>query len=162
MTTKPLINLVADAVVRGLNSTQFSTVGANQSVVFERVNIPLYDLEKVGPVPLGFVTPRGKSIELLTRKHTSDALTIDIGLMRRVSRADQEIEVDQMRTLVEEVIDRMTMFEFDEADTDLANVRWTETENDPFVVPEHLREHGVFTSVVSVTFDAAVTRRKEA
>jgi hypothetical protein len=75
-----------------------------------------------------------------------------VAVQKRVMKDDSPgldtDEIDELMTLVEEIDDLMRhkpLAGFEQA-------HWVKTENKPIYDPKHLKEHGQFTSLLTLTF----------
>ncbi len=137
---------LADAVAHEINSAPEGWFGAPLAAA--RQVLPAHRLEDLADLR---VTVVPKSVE---SSGSSRALTrldwrIDVGVQKKLGR-DIESEVDGLCALVERLgsflrrrpLERMPL------------AAWTDLQNDPVYAPEHLAEHRVFTSVVTLTYRA--------
>lgn len=143
-----VVNEIADAVVDTLNAADMSF-----GVDAERMYIPVHSLRELGDLKTPVVPSiLGLSTTILNRKrqHSYD-VTVDVGVQRRVPDRSRDA-LDALAGLVQEIIDLFLKG----AGSELSlsgdrTARVTSVANDPVFDPAHLDEHGVFTSVVTLT-----------
>lgn len=90
---------IADAVVAALNSAALS-----QSVTFERVYVPKFDMANAATVQ-GKVVPKSDRREMGSAADDDATILIDIGVMKRLQNAitGEVAEIDAMLELCEEI-----------------------------------------------------------
>lgn len=139
-----VVNEIADAVVETLNSADLSF-----GVEAERMYVPVHSLRDLADLKVPVVpSTLGLSATILNRKrqHTFE-VTVDVGIQRRTGRSRDDL--DALAGLAQEVIDLFLGREL--ALPGGRTARVTAVANDPVFDPGHLEEHGVFTSVVTLT-----------
>lgn len=131
---------IADAVVTVLNANDFS-------VAFEaaRAYVPRAELKALDGVQVT-VVPRSIAVEPITRVQDSQVVEIHVGIQQSCS-ADDLVALDALMDLVQEVRNYLKR-------RHLSNAKWLSIENAPIYDPAHLREKNVFTSLITVTYQA--------
>lgn len=129
---------IADAVVRTLGEGSFS-----QELVAVRAYRPAADLAALERLH-ATVVPRSEERRPLSRGSREQEVTIDIGLQRKVD-PENLAEQDELDALAEEVADYLEGRHLPEA-------TFVSISRDPVLSPEHLDQHRVFTTVISVTY----------
>jgi len=131
---------IADAVAAELNSGSFS-----QSFTAARLVLPRFELKDLAELKVS-VVPKSLDMTGATRAASQYAVSVDVGIQKRVH--DMETETAQLGDLVDEIADFLRKRPLSE--TPFA--AWATTQNDPVYDPQHLDQHRVFTSVLSVTY----------
>jgi hypothetical protein len=145
---------IADAVVDTLNDATLS-----QSFTAVRAYVPVYarqDTEGADELAdlLVTVVPRSTTLAMLSRRDDDFDYVVDIGIQQRVEVTNAV--VDARMLLAEEVLDlfrgkRLVLVYSDDP-------LCVAAANDPIYAPDHLDQHRVFTSVVSLTYRLARAR----
>lgn len=132
---------MASAVVTELNAGEFS-----QEFVAVRAYLPRTDLAELAALT---VTVAPKSMEITSATRDSDFfdVVLDVGVQKRIN-ADTIGKIDEMVALVQEIVDYLRRRKL----TTLTAAGFLSISNEPIVYPDHLDQHRVFTSVVSVTY----------
>ena len=147
---------IADAVTAGLNSAAPGSFG--EAFVAQRRVLPVYELEQLADLKVT-VVPKSVEITGSTRAASQYEITIDIGVQRKLSvgSGDPDTEVDALGALVDQIAAYLRQRPLAALPGAGAPwVSWVSMTNDPVYAPEHLHEHRVFTSVLSVTYRALV------
>jgi hypothetical protein len=135
---------IADAIVSALNGAEFS-----QSVTFERVYVPKFDLANAAAVQ-GKVSPRSDVREMGSAANDNATVMIDIGVLKRLQNTvtNQQTELDTLLLLCEEikaVLNRQRLAGADEA------ICVGTAQEMPYAV-DYLDEMRVFLAIISATF----------
>lgn len=95
------------------------------------------------------VVPREAEIELETRNTDRHDYQVDVGVLERADLNNPD-GIDALMKLVQEISDylRRTVFTLASGTTAV----WSEIANRPLYSQQHLREEGVFLSVITVTY----------
>ena len=90
---------IADAVVTALNAATLS-----QSVTFERVYVPKFDVASAATIQ-GKVVPKSDAREMGSLADDNATIAIDIGVMKRLQNAvaNEKAEIDALLELCEEI-----------------------------------------------------------
>lgn len=144
---------VAVAAVSLLNgSTAQATFGSNTFTAVRGYR-PLYDLKDHKAGLKVTVIPATLADSPLARRTVQGLVAIDVGVQKFVRdpvAATELANCDSLMLLVEQIK------QFLEAGLTLAEANvdcgWQQTENDPLFFPDHLQQHGVFTSVPRFTY----------
>ena len=131
---------IADAVVLELNGHVFA-----QGFTATRAYLPRHELKALDGLKVT-VVPRSIATEPLTRARESKVVEIHVGIQQACSLDDIEA-LDALMDLVEEVREFLRL-------RHLTNAKWLAIENAPVYDPGHLREKNVFTSLITVTYQA--------
>ena len=140
---------LADAVAAHLNRAggPIDAAGLNAAV---REYDPTYDLESATADAQIQVIPRSNTLTLNSRAGLENDIAIDVGIQGRPT--DQAAR-DAIIKLAEQIA-----ADFFDAVFDLPNgdqAAWTGSEHEPLFAPEHLRQYGVLTTVITLNFRAA-------
>lgn len=137
---------IARAVTNLLKATTFS-----MPVTAERYYLPEFDLKDIRDIRVS-VVPAELDEELLDRARDQAEYTIHVAVQQRVIKHDppgiDNDKIDALMHLVEEIDDlfrHKRLVGYDQA-------LWAKTENKPIFDPKHLKEHGLFTSLLAFTF----------
>jgi len=136
-----VITQIADAVAASLNSGSFSL-----PFTAERHYRPVLDLPQLQALHVT-VVPQGTTIETAGRSHNQHDCRIDIAVQKKFEK-EEPAELDPLMALVEEIADHFRLRRLD----GFAEAAWIKTENVPIYAVEHLEQHRVFTSVLTLTF----------
>jgi len=132
---------IADAVVTELNAGTFGLPFTAQ-----RRLLPEYKLQEMEELRVT-VVPQAVEISLAHRSACQNDIQIDIGVQKKIT-ADLDTEAAQLIVLVEEIIDYLRLRRL----TDVPQVLWIRTRNEPIYAREHLAQQRLFTSVLTVTY----------
>jgi hypothetical protein len=136
-----LITDIADAVVDNLNDHDFS-----QDFTAERRYLATLDLKDMGDDLFVTVVMRSLETTAATRAGaTEKKYKIDIAVRKKLTKIEEDEEVDDLVDLVEEIIDYLNpigMFNL---------ARCHLIENVPVYIPEHLSTMRQFTSVITLS-----------
>jgi len=139
-----IITEIADAVVSDINAATLS-----QPITATREYLPEHDLTELQNTVVT-VVPKGVSIQGSTRGQNQHDYQVDIAVQEKVPTGGGKSEIDALMILVEEILD---LFRLNRVTVPtLGSVPLLRAENDPIYAPEHLNQHGVFTSVITLTF----------
>jgi len=125
-----------------------SLAGLELSQAFEvqRAYAPSFKPEELITARVTII-PAATEVGRASRTARSHDVAIDVGVQRRVDEKDVAV-VDAMLLLAEEIIAGVP--------EQLLDHPLLSLEHDPVVVPDHLLEHSVFTSVITATYSAQV------
>ena len=130
---------IADAVVEALNGQAFS-----KSFKAELKAIPEYDITKSHGLLIS-VMPRELDITQEMRGESQWGPAIDVGIQKKIEAAgDPVTEVRELTGLVEEIASFLMNEDFELSPTRI--------ENKPVYAGDHLRNHRVFTSVLTLRY----------
>ncbi len=140
---------IADAVTAELNAAPAGTFDPAFSA--ERRVLPVFELADLAELRVT-VVPKGVQITGSTRSASQYDISVDIGVQRKLPPGDKNLdaEVTTLGTLVDEIADHLRQRPLSTA----PYATWVSTANEPVYAPEHLLEHRVFTSVLTVTYRA--------
>lgn len=140
-----LVNDLADAVLAKAAPVQYS-----QPVNWSREWLPERRPEDL-TTATATIIPSSTRISLADRDDWQWDVVIQIGLQKKVDQGNLTQEIDDLQTLLEEILNRLRDValvisgEFTKA--------WViEIEQEPLVADEHLREGSVFTTVLRLTY----------
>lgn len=134
---------IADAVVSELNEVVVP-VRFSQTFTAQRLPVPIIDMDSMGTDLFVTVIPSViPSISNETRTASKRDYQIDIVIQKKVS--DLNSEIDPLVLLAEEFCNYFERINLDGSVC-------IEVGNDPVVLADHLRQMGVFTSVVTLKF----------
>ena len=131
---------IADAVLTALAAGTWS-----QAFSPVRAYRPVYALEQLKDLRVT-VVPKSASETRLSRSDLMAEYRVDVAVQQR---AATDAERDALMTLVEEFAAAFTGERLEGA----AYAVCLHTDRQPIYDPEHLREHGVFTAVLTLTFE---------
>ena len=132
---------VADAVTASLNAVTFTP-----PFHAKRKYRPVYDLATLAGLKVS-VVPKTLEIDTEDRSHEVFVCAVDVAIQKKVD-TDKTEDLDALMTLVETVIDHLR----DGALEAMPTALWLDIANEPVFAPEHLRDHRVFTSLITVTY----------
>lgn len=140
----PLITDIVEAVTQELNSAPEGTFSMAFTAV--RHYRPQFDLAQLRDLRVSAV-PKSIAITSAGRSLNQHEIAVDVAVQKKVDPAEQA-ELDGLMLLVEQIADffrlrRLSAF---------PEALWVKTENQPIYAPEHLEQHRVFTSVLTLTF----------
>lgn len=144
---------IAEAVVAELNAEAAKPEGGalGQGLVAKRHYRPLFELSQLGTLRVS-VVPRGISISNLGRNSNQHDAAVDVAVQKKVGPADgtqaSTTELDGLMQLTESIADFFRLRRLVSAPSAI----WVKTENNPVYSVEHLEQHRVFTSVLTLTF----------
>jgi hypothetical protein len=146
--SQALLIEVADALVAELNAEAAKPAGGVLGVQFVagRHYRPQFDLADLKALRVS-VVPKGITIASLGRASNQHDVAVDVAVQKKVDPADTA-ELDGLMLLVESLAD---FFRLRRLST-LPAAAWIKTENAPVYAPEHLEQHRVFTSVLTLTY----------
>lgn len=130
---------IADAVTASLNAAAFS-----QPLTAERIFQPTYDLTDLSSMKVS-VVPKAVTFAAASRDGQYVDVAVDVGIQRRVA---DDAEMEAVIDLADEIIDHLMMRRL----ADYPDAAWLLIEHDPVAVPDHLEQHRVLTSIVTVTY----------
>jgi len=135
---------IAKAVVNAINAATLS-----QPVDAKRYYLPEFDLKEMDSLHVS-VVPAELDEEVADRSRDRAEYKIHVAVQKRVSRRDppgfDAEAIDALMHLVEEIAD---VFRHKVLSP---GVTWAKTENKPIYDPKQLKEHGLFTSLLELTF----------
>lgn len=144
---------IADAVLATIEAATLSLPFTG-----ERVYVPVHDLRDATGIKVS-VVPTGIDVTQLDRHRDDFDYVVDVGVQRRIgtgpmTQAEINTACDPLMVFVEEIIDlfRGQSVAYAVYDDD---ARCVAVANNPVYVPQHVDEHRVFTSVVTLTFRLA-------
>jgi hypothetical protein len=132
---------IADAVVASLNAGSFSIPFTAQ-----RQYRPVLDLPQLQALHVT-VVPRDVTIASAGRDRNQHDCRIDIAVQKKIDQ-ERPAEIDPLMALVEQIADHFRL----RRPEGFAEAVWVRTENVPIYSVEHLEQHRVFTSVLTLTF----------
>lgn len=132
---------IADAVVASLNAGVFS----QQFTAHGRYR-PVMDLPQLQTLHVT-VVPRDVTITSAGRNCVQRDCRIDIAVQKKVDQEDLA-EIDSLMNLMEEIIEHFQEHRLD----DYPDAGLVRIENAPIYSVEHMDQHQVFTSVVTLTY----------
>ena len=132
---------LADAIVTSLNGDTFSV--PLSAVRGYRPAVELKDLEALQVT----VVPKALTISAATRSSSYFDGVIDVAVQQKVD-ADKLADLDALMGLVQGIADHLRNRRLE----GLPAAVCTTVENDPVFAPEHLEQHRVFTSLLTVTY----------
>ncbi|MBM4019867.1 MAG: hypothetical protein FJ288_16355 [Planctomycetes bacterium] len=136
-----VITDIADAVVAELNDHEFS-----QEFTAERTYDTTLKLEDAGTLHVT-VVPKALAEEVASRAADQVDYVIDVGVRKKPTSVSNA-ELDPLVALVEEI----RAFFRRRRLTAYPGAICIRTPIEPIFAPEHLREYGQFTSILSLTF----------
>jgi hypothetical protein len=98
------------------------------------------------------VVPRSAEDTMSSRATVTRDIEIDVAVQARLTGQPHETrdaEIDALMLLVSEVGDTLRGL-------NLPSAQWRLQRNDPIYAPEHLDQHEVFTSLITVTYRTAL------
>jgi hypothetical protein len=137
---------IADAVAAELNAAEPGTFG--QAFTAQRQVLPAFELPDLANLKVT-VVPKAVLTSGASRSLTQLDVSVDIGIQKKLG-SDMDTEVAALGTLVDQIGDYLRR-------RPLAAARyaaWAGSNNEPVYAPDHLAEHRVFTSVLTVTYRA--------
>lgn len=134
---------IADAVVCQLNDPQ---AGFDPPLAAQRQYRPQYDLAELKSLRVT-VVPHGIEIASAGRNLVQHDVSIDLAVQKKVNAADAA-ELDGLIDLVQAIGAFFRLRRL----TGCPQATWTRTVHAPVYSPEHLEQHRVFTSVLTITF----------
>lgn len=138
-----LIIALADAVVTALNGAVDGTFNAEFTAV--RAYRPQFNLEGLETLRVS-VVPRSLAMEAATRTSLQRDVQIDVAVQKKVNVDDAAV-IDAQMALVEQIAE---FFKFKRLPS--VGAIWLVTQNAPIYSAEHLEQHRVFTSMLTLTF----------
>ena len=139
---------IADALVAELNAEAAKPSGGVLGTPFvaERHYRPQFDLADLKALRVT-VVPKAVAIASLGRASNQHDIAVDVAVQKKVDPADIA-ELDGLMLLVERISDFFRLRRL----SALPAAAWIKTENAPVYSPEHLEQHRVFTSVLTLTY----------
>ena len=135
---------IADAVAAELNAAGVGTFG--QTFTAQRRVLPAFELPDLADLKVT-VVPKAVLTSGAARSLAQLDVSVDIGIQKKLG-SNLDTEVASLGTLVDRIADYLRR-------RPLAQARyaaWSGAKNEPVYAPEHLAEHRVFTSVLTVTY----------
>lgn len=130
---------VADAVVAALNASPFDVAFTAQ-----RTYQPNYELADLAELRVT-VVPSSVELAPYSRNAVQLDCAVDVGVQKRVGT---DTEIDELLELAEAIGDRLRQ----EPLAGFPQAKWVATEHGPLVAAQHLEQHRVMTSVMTVTY----------
>lgn len=131
---------LANAVASFINDGSFT---AEAEVKY----LPTHRLEELATQRIT-VTPRGLVITKLDRSTEQYDTQIDVGIQQRVADEQSATEMENLLGLVEQLADYLKF----QALPAMPGAMFIGLANEPIYSQDHLREHHVFTAVVTLTY----------
>jgi hypothetical protein len=128
---------LAEAVVAALNHAELA-------VHAQRHYRPVYDLAQLRELKVS-VVPRSITIAGISRGVNQFDAAVDVAIQKKIA-ADSEL--DGLMNRAEQVSDLFRLKRL----AAMPSALWLKTENSPIYSPEHLEQHRVFTSVLTLSF----------
>lgn len=136
---------IADSVTDFLNDQVFG----GQTVAVRRLH-PIFNLEDLKGLAVS-VVPRTQAISVMSRDSTQHDHAIDIGVQKKLGE-QPEAEIQALNDgEVQVMLDRLPFVSMPDA-------QWLSIVRDPLLIYEHLEQHRVFTTVLTVTYRTRSTR----
>ena len=132
---------IASAVAESLNGTNFT-----MPFTAARLYRPMFTLAELAGLQVT-VVPRANDETAADRARSQNDYQIDVAVQKKLVMADTD-ELDPLMALVEEI---QTHFRRSRLAA-YPGAAWTKAVNEPAYVPEHIDQHKVFTSVVTLTY----------
>jgi hypothetical protein len=132
---------VADAVVAELNGHTFEP-----TFEAKRKAIPEFDLDQLRELRVTII-PRSLGKKAASRTETRHTVAVDIGIQKKIL-SDLDTEVAELGELVDAISDYLCRRKLPDAPW----ASWHSDENEPIYAVEHLINHRVFTSVLTVRY----------
>lgn len=141
---------IADALVAEMNAEAAKPSGGvlGTQFVAARHYRPQFDLADLKALRVS-VVPKGIAIASLGRASNQHDVAVDVAVQKKVDPASVA-ELDGLMLLVERIADFFRLRRL----SALPAAAWIKTENAPVYAPEHLEQHRVFTSVLTLTYRA--------
>ncbi len=145
--SQALVIDIANALVAELNTEAAKPSGGVLGTPFvaARHYRPQFDLVDLKAMRVS-VVPKGIAIASLGRSSNQHDIAVDVAVQKKVDPADTA-ELDGLMLLVERIADFFRLRRLA-----AAAAAWIKTENAPVYAPEHLEQHRVFTSVLTLTY----------
>lgn len=141
-----ILKQLAEAVVLDLNQGSFG-----QSFIAERSYDPQHDLPEFEALQVT-VAPKSEAGEMASRSSDLYGYTVDVAVQKKLpektSNAADLVVIDGLRALVS----RIGRWWLRRRPGTMAQAVCTGYTNEPVYSREHLREHRLFTSVLTLTF----------
>jgi len=139
-----LVTDIADAVVAELNAAPPGTF--SQAFTAVRRVRPEFDLQDLETLQVS-VVPKQHTMRAITRGATLHEPVVTIGVQKRIE-SDEDAETAALGVLTDEIARHLRQRPL----AAMPGAVWAGTEIEPVYAPEHLAEHRVFTSVVTVNY----------
>jgi hypothetical protein len=130
---------IAEAVKANLAAATLS-----QTFTPLRLYVPEYDLKEISDLKVS-VLPLARSNDTKTRDKHQEDHQVQVGVQKRVS-ASEVSAVDDLMQFVQEIADRL------KDAGEMGGATWLSDSNEPVYNPLHLKDHNVFTSVLTLTY----------
>ena len=146
--SQALLIEIAAALVGELNGEGAKPNGGvlGQTLTAQRHYRPQFDLADLKILRVS-VVPKALAISSLGRSSNQYDPAVDVAVQQKVDPADTE-QLDGLMLLVEKIADFFRLRRL----TAMPAAAWVKTENVPVYSPEHLEQHRVFTSVLTLTY----------
>jgi hypothetical protein len=138
---------LAEAVVIQITeAVRASLAGAtfSQPIAPQRLYLPSFDLADMTMLQVS-VVPAASSVAIASRRSQREDHQVHVAVQKKVDPA-AVAAVDDLLQLVQEIDDHLR------AAGPMADATWIGTALDPLYHPDHLRDKGVLTCVLSVTY----------
>jgi hypothetical protein len=138
---------VAEAVVIQITeAVRTSLAGAtlSQPIVPQRLYLPSFDLTDMTALQVS-VVPAASSVAIASRRSQREDHQVHVAVQKKVDPT-AVAAVDDLVQLVQEIDDYLR------SAGPMAGATWIGTALEPLYHPEHLRDKGVFTSVLTLTY----------
>lgn len=132
---------IAEAILAEIAGNTFSA-----TLTAARKFVPQWDLRDIDGIQVS-VVPRAVAIANADRSRTSQEVSVDVAVQRKVSGVLPD-ELDPLMDVVQEVTDFLTRLRL----ADMPNASWLRIANTPIYAPDHMLEKRMFTSVITVTY----------
>lgn len=136
---------IADAVALALNEAP--QIAPGYTAV--RTHAQISDLETISAGLLVSVIPALREYTPETRSSDHVRISVDVVVQSRVDPYNQEASIVSMQDVVEETARRLSRRSLA---LDAGYAAFEGIENDPALLPEHLTQYSVFTSVIRATY----------
>lgn len=100
------------------------------------------------------VVPRAAELEIASRQDDTVEVQIDVAIQKRVA-IDALDEIDACMDHVSAIQESLNRVEFGDIEA-----RWVGAANDPIFIEEHLDQHHVFTSILTLRYRANLPKEK--
>ncbi len=141
--TSAIISQLGVSLEAALGSAVFS-----MPVTVQRSYQPLVELKNLDGV-LVTIVPKAIERQRASRAAVQHEYQLDVAVQKKVGAGSDLAELDELMALVEEIADYLTGLDLAECAARFINLG-----NSVIFAPDHLREKGVFTSLLTVTYRA--------
>lgn len=147
---------IADAVAAALNAAPFAASILPNVFTATRQYVPLIDIKSLAGTNLKvLVVPKSDDLELITRDSISDDVSIDVGIIKRLTTAADptdpaaNAEIDPLVKLCRQIAKLYL------PSSKAGDAVWHMTKYAPIFDSERLRLDRTFVAVVTYTFEQA-------